>query len=132
MSGKILIEFDDSEVRCIEALAKSLDMTPIVVPHVLASLAGELSEVILRQPMDKREEFRRSLERFLFRSSHDASGCADLIGQTISEHSQQMSNEPEADSVQEGTSDIVDDEELSKISDELMIRKAELYRRLAR
>ncbi len=133
MSGKVLIEFDDSEARRIEALASSLGMTSDEVSHLLASLAGELSEAILRLPSEKRDEFRRSLARFPDHSSRGSSASAVRAEKPVSELFRIMAVSSEADdSERRDDSDIVDDEELSNISDRLMTRKAELYRRLAR
>ena len=133
MSGKLQIEFDDSDARDIEALATFLRMTPVDVSHFLASLAGKLSEVILRLPTGKRDEFHRSLARFQDRPSVETpSVLAELFGQAISEYCRNIMNESETASGNQESSEIVDDEELSEFSDELMIRKAELYRRLAR
>lgn len=132
MSGKVLIEFDDSEARCISALASSLEMTSDEVSHFLASLAGELSEAIMRLPSEKRDEFRRSLPRFTDHSKQGKSTWAELSEKVVSVLTRIEAGKPEAQTKRRDTSDIIDDDELSKVSDSLMTRKAELYRRLAR
>lgn len=132
MSGKVLIEFDDSEARCISALASSLEMTSDEVSHFLASLAGELSEAIMRLPSEKRDEFRRSLASFPDQSSQGKSTWAELSEKVVSVLYRIEAGKTEAQTKRRETSDIIEDDELSKVSDSLMTRKAELYRRLAR
>ena len=132
MSGKVVIEFDDSQARSIESLAASLDLTPGEVSQLFASLAADLSEAISRMPREKLVEFRAASARLANRSNLGAGGLAELLEQVFAGNLRNPTGESEAVSELHEASNVVDDGELSKISDSLMIRKAELYRRLAR